>query len=64
METNQQPCFQGQIFSDCIISQLGKGVNSEVSMSAGDIKLLQVIKCADTMEVQMNLAKLNEQAKR
>lgn len=30
-------------------------------MSIGDIKLLQLIKCADEMRLQMNLAKLSEQ---
>lgn len=46
-KTQQQGC-QGLIFSNSIISELGKGVNSEVSMSADYIelfiKLLQVIK--------------------
>lgn len=39
-------------------------MNSEVSMSTGGIKLLQVIKCADELGLRMNLAKLSEQAKR
>lgn len=64
MEKNQQDCLQGQIFSNSIVSELGEGVNSEISMPMGDIKLLQVIKCADKMGLQMNLAKLSKQAKR
>ena len=64
MEKNQQQCLQGQIFSNSFISELGKGVNSEASMSTGDTKLLQVIKCADEMGLQMNLAKLSKQEKR
>jgi len=45
------------------MNALGKGMNSEVSMSTGDIKLLQVIRCGDEMGLQMNVVKLSEQEK-
>lgn len=60
MEKSRHQCLQGQgqIFSNSIISKLNKGVYSEASMSAVDIKLLQVIKYANEMGPQMNHVKL------
>ncbi|PKU43330.1 hypothetical protein llap_6370 [Limosa lapponica baueri] len=54
---------QRQIYYNSIVSELDKGMNSEASMSVGD-HLLQLIKYADEMRLQINVAKLSEQAKR